>query len=78
MNAADQLALFDPDGADAMRLLNAYIRQAEMHAKQADHFELLGMPGAEARADALMNEALRAAHVFAAYLDLLGLAGEVE
>jgi hypothetical protein len=77
MSAPDQLTLFEPDASDALRLLRGYVGEVEMHMKQADRFELLQMPGAAARSDALASEAARSALVLAFYLDLLRESGEV-
>lgn len=76
MSAADQLPLFEPDPADAARLLAGYIREAELAAGRADRFDLLQMGGAAAQADRATASAIESATVCAIYLDLLQAAGE--
>lgn len=70
MNAPDQLALFEPEGREVVDLLQRYMKQAELHARKADRFELLGLDSAAAIEDACMTEAISNAFVFAVLLDI--------
>jgi len=69
MNAPAQLSMFEPEGEEALTLLRRYLREAEQHAASADRFGLLGMLGASARSDALMQQAVDNALVMAMLLD---------
>ncbi len=75
MNAPDQLALFEPEGVEVVALLQRYIKQAELHARKADRFELLGLDAAAAIENSLMEDATANAFVFALLLDIESEAG---
>lgn len=75
MNAAAQLSMFEPEGAEALALLNAHVREAQRHFAAEVRFELLMMPGAARRAEAMAEEATKAALVLAVLLDLEAEAG---
>jgi hypothetical protein len=70
MTVVDQLALFEPEGAEAQRLLSKYLVDADRHARCADRYELLGMHGAANLAESRMFEAVQHAQLFALLLDL--------
>lgn len=71
----DQLALFEPEGREALELLRRYMREADQHAARADRFELLGLDSAAEVADDQMTEAVGKAWVFAVLLDFEREAG---
>lgn len=71
MKAADQLAMFEPDAWDAVRLLETYIKSARLQCAAAERFELLGMQAAASRMDRAAVDSADSALVLATYLDLL-------
>lgn len=71
----DQLALFDPDRIDALRLLSAYVRTSEAQEAAAARFELLGIPAAARAARSQASLAIESACVLGMYLGFLELAG---
>jgi hypothetical protein len=73
--SAAQLSMFEPDSAEAVRLLLSYMREAQHHEDTAERFALLQMPGAAARAHRLRQVAEESALVLAIYLDLEQQAG---
>lgn len=75
MNAPAQLSMFEPEGAEAMQLLQKHLREAEHHLSMADRFELLGMAGAVRRAEAQADDATSSALVLALLLDIEREAG---
>lgn len=75
MTAPDQLARFDPDRVDALRLLSSYVAQAEKQEAAAERFELLLIPAAARAARALASDAVESACVLGMYLGFLELAG---
>lgn len=77
MNALAQLSMFEPDAAEAARLVDGYLKAAQRAADAADRFDLLQMRGLAVAAERSMLEAVHAASVLAIYADLLELAGEV-
>lgn len=70
MNVAAQASLFEPEGEEAVRLLDKWMRDADRHAAAADRCEMLGLTGAVRVHDALMHAAAQNALVFAVLLDL--------
>jgi hypothetical protein len=75
MNAPEQLSMFEPEGAEALALLQRYLRETEQHLNMSDRMELLGMPGASDRAHRLAEESARAALSLAMLLDFEREAG---
>lgn len=75
MTAADQLSLFEPDGAEALALLRKHLAEAERYAKQVAMFDALLMPGASRLAHAESCAAMQRALSLAIFLDLLREAG---
>lgn len=70
MNVAAQLQMFEPEGAEALSLLQRYLKEADHHLAMSDRMELLGMHGAMHRADLLSLQACDSAFVLAVLLDL--------
>lgn len=73
--SASQLSMFEPDAAEAARLVDGYLRSAHRSAELAERFDLLCMPGLARAADREAGQAIEAAATLASYCDLLDLAG---
>jgi hypothetical protein len=70
MNAADQLSMFEPEGAEALVLLRRHMGEATKQRKTMQVMELLELPGAARVAERLAQEAEGRALVLAILLDL--------
>lgn len=70
MNAADQLSMFEPEGAEALALLRRHMAEASKHRKGVQLMELLELPGAARVSERLAQEAEARALVLAILLDL--------
>lgn len=66
----DQLALFEPDAAEALGLLSVHGARFERATEAASFWELALCPGARDEAQKQADDALRSWLVCAIYLDL--------
>ncbi|MEJ1167394.1 hypothetical protein V9K97_27150 [Variovorax sp. CCNWLW186] len=66
----DQLALFEPDAPEALRLMSAHSARFERAADAAEFWEVALCPGARDEATKQAEEAYRAWLVCAIFLDL--------
>lgn len=72
---AEQLALFEPEGAEVLALLQSALADCEKHRKGVELMEFIEMPGAARIARQLLQQAEARALVFAILLDLEREAG---
>ncbi|MET3177084.1 hypothetical protein [Variovorax sp. UC74_104] len=75
MNAAAQLSMFEPEGAEAVNLLRSHLAEAKRHRDRVEYFEVLRMPGAARRETVMAEQAEASAFVLAVLLDLEAEAG---
>lgn len=75
MNAHAQLSMFEPEGVEAVRLLRSHLAEAKRCRDRVEYFEVLKMPGAARREEAMAEQAEAAALVLAILLDLEAEAG---
>jgi hypothetical protein len=66
----DQLALFEPDASEALRLMSSHGARLERALDAADFWEVAACPGARDEAAKQAQEAYRAWLVCALFLDL--------
>ncbi len=70
MKSADQLSMFEPEGEEALALLQQWLRTAENYLRAADTLRLCQMQGAAHKAELLAEQAARQAFTLAVLLDL--------
>ena len=75
MNAAAQLSMFEPEGVEALALLEKALADFAKHRKGVELMQLIQLPGAARIAKRLQAEAEVRVLTFAILLDLEAEAG---
>lgn len=75
MNAAAQLSMFEPEGQEAVRLLQAKVKERDRCFADAERLQLLGLYSAAALLQRLGDQFEHEALIFALLLDIEREAG---
>ncbi len=75
MNAPAQLTMFEPDGAEAVALLQMHMKEADRLRSAAERLRLCGIDSGAALLSRLAESSERDALVFAILLDIEREAG---
>jgi tRNA nucleotidyltransferase/poly(A) polymerase len=75
VNAAAQLSMFEPEGAEALHLLERALAEVSKHRKGVELMQFIQLPGAARVAQRLQAEAEDRALTLAILLDLEAEAG---
>jgi hypothetical protein len=75
MNASTQLSMFEPEGAEAVRLLQAKVRERDRCFADAERLQLLGLYSAAALLHRMGDSFQQEALIFALLLDIEREAG---